>query len=117
MRDRIYNVSSDLEEPEQLFDLSPVEQKSESDGKVGGLSFIDEDSADEDAVTFTLGGTSKDQSGWEPFTVFYALRSGHVYSLCPVIPYRRYTMLLLYACSICMYTNYVHFVVLYDAII
>lgn len=48
----------------------------------------DEENSDEDAVTFTLGGSSKDKSGWEPFTVFYALRSGHIYSLCPVIPFR-----------------------------
>jgi hypothetical protein len=95
MQDRIYNVSSDLEEPEQLFDLSPVEQTQKSGKTQGGFSFDDEDNADEDAVTFTLGGMSKDQSGWEPFTVFYALRSGHVYSLCPVIPYRRYVIIVI----------------------
>jgi hypothetical protein len=82
----------DIEEPEQSFDLSPVQQKPITEQSVSGIgfSFDDEDNTDEDAVSFSLGGPSKDQSGWEPFTVFYTLRNGHMYALCPVIPYRRY---------------------------
>ncbi|KAI8098102.1 uncharacterized protein B0P05DRAFT_523460 [Gilbertella persicaria] len=82
---RIFDVSADIDEPEQSFDLSPAIQTS-NEPKVGFS--LDEDDSSEDAVTFSLGGSSKNTSGWEPFTVFYALRSGHIYSLCPVIPYR-----------------------------
>lgn len=78
----------DIEEPEQSFDLSPADNAVLE--KSRGFSFNnDEDDGEEDAVTFSLGGPSQDGSGWETFTVFYALRSGHIYALCPVIPYRR----------------------------
>lgn len=87
---RIFDISVDIEEPEQSFDLSPAEKPTTE--KSRGFSFDDtEDNGEEDAVTFSLGGPSQDQSGWETFTVFYALRSGHIYALCPVIPYRRYS--------------------------
>ncbi|CAO3642831.1 unnamed protein product [Mucor hiemalis] len=84
---RIFDISIDIEEPEQFFDLSPADKTIVEKGR--GYSFNnDEDDGEEDAVTFSLGGPSQDQSGWETFTVFYALRSGHIYALCPVIPYR-----------------------------
>lgn len=84
-------MSVDIGEPEQSFDLSPnVSTPVKEQQQRQGFSIDDQDSGDEDAVTFSIGaGLSQDQSGWEPFTVFYALRSGHLYSLCPVIPYRR----------------------------
>lgn len=84
---RIFDISVDIEEPEQSFDLSPADNAVVE--KSRGFSFNnDEDDGEEDAVTFSLGGPSQDGSGWETFTVFYALRSGHIYALCPVIPYR-----------------------------
>ncbi|KAG2207189.1 hypothetical protein INT47_012242 [Mucor saturninus] len=83
---RIFDVSVDIEEPEQTFDLSPNEKSEKS--SQGGFSLDDDESGEEDAVTFSLGNISRDTSGWEPFTVFYALRSGHIYSLCPVIPFK-----------------------------
>lgn len=88
---RIFDVSNNIEQPEQSFDLSPLERKSTTVSPIQRIGFSidnDEENSDEDAVTFTLGGSSKDKSGWEPFTVFYALRNGHIYSLCPVIPFR-----------------------------
>ncbi|CEP12760.1 hypothetical protein [Parasitella parasitica] len=88
---RIFDVSNDIETPEQSFDLSPSEQKPSIAPPTQRIGFSfddDDDNADEDAVTFALGGPSKDNSGWEPFTIFYALRGGHIYSLCPVIPFR-----------------------------
>jgi hypothetical protein len=87
--DRIFNVGVDIEEPEQSFDLSPVESKSGLKSH-RGFSFEDDDmNGYEDAVTFSLGGVSHEQSGWEPFTIHYALRNGHMYALCPVIPFGR----------------------------
>ncbi|EIE79701.1 hypothetical protein RO3G_04406 [Rhizopus delemar RA 99-880] len=84
---RIFNVGVDIEEPEQSFDLSPVESKSGLKSH-RGFSFEDDDmNGYEDAVTFSLGGVSHEQSGWEPFTIHYALRNGHMYALCPVIPF------------------------------
>lgn len=86
----MFDISVDIEEPEQFFDLSPVQIKKEDKNKPKvGFSFEDDDNTDEDAVSFSLGGISKDSSGWEPFTVFYTLRNGHIYALCPVVPYRR----------------------------
>lgn len=93
----IFDISVDIEEPEQTFDLSPNE-KSEKNSQ-GGFSFDDDESGEEDAVTFSLGNISQDTSGWEPFTVFYALRSGHIYALCPVIPYKRYGATIPYYCE------------------
>lgn len=68
----------DLDEPEQYFDLSPVKGGASSNGATNN-----------DVVSFALGGVSKDQSGWEPFSVFYTLRNGDIYALSPVLPYRR----------------------------
>ncbi|KAI9338861.1 hypothetical protein BD770DRAFT_331269 [Pilaira anomala] len=85
---RMFDISKDIEEAEQSFDLSPIEQPKKKTHQGGFSLDDDDDSGEEDAVTFSLGGTSQDESGWEPFTVFYALRNGHMYSLCPVIPYK-----------------------------
>ena len=88
---RIFDASTDIDEPEQTFDLSPVKKSPSRSVTPGrGLTFEDDDvNGYEDAVTFSLGGKSHKQSGWEPFSIFYALRSGHMYALCPVIPFRR----------------------------
>ncbi|KAG1450550.1 hypothetical protein G6F56_008317 [Rhizopus delemar] len=87
---RIFDMSTDIEEPEQSFDLSPIENNSETNTDLNrGFSFQEKDvNGYEDAVTFSLGGNSQEQSGWEPFTVYYALRNGHIYSICPVIPFQ-----------------------------
>ena len=85
---RIFDVSVDISEPEQSFDLSPAIQKPKDQPKIG-FSLDDDDNTDEDAFAFTLGNASTATSGWESFTIFYTLRSGHIYALCPVIPYRR----------------------------
>ncbi|KAI9480466.1 MAG: nuclear pore component-domain-containing protein [Benjaminiella poitrasii] len=87
---RMFDVSTDIDQPEQSFDLSPAEQKTpqQSHTVKNGFSVDEDNDSDEDVVTFSLGGASKDRSGWECFTVFYALRSGHIYALCPIIPYR-----------------------------
>lgn len=85
----MFNISEDIDEPEQVFDLSPVSAQKQVTSTRGGFSFDDDDhDGEEDAVTFSVGGTSQDQSGWEPFTIFYGLRNGHLYSICPVIPYK-----------------------------
>ncbi|KAI8336018.1 hypothetical protein BD560DRAFT_360066 [Blakeslea trispora] len=83
---RIFDVSVDINEPEQSFDLSPAIQTPKNQSKMGFS--LDDDNTDEDAVAFTLGSNSTATSGWETFTVFYTLRSGHLYALCPVIPYQ-----------------------------
>ncbi|CEI94981.1 hypothetical protein RMCBS344292_09182 [Rhizopus microsporus] len=87
---RIFDASTDIDEPEQTFDLSPVKKSPSRSVTPGrGFTFEDDDvNGYEDAVTFSLGGKSHKQSGWEPFSIFYALRSGHMYALCPVIPFR-----------------------------
>ncbi|GAN03513.1 conserved hypothetical protein [Mucor ambiguus] len=87
---RIFDISCDIEVPEQSFDLSPLDLVTITQPikRLGSFNVDDQDNSDEDVVSFTLGGLSKDKSGWEPFTVFYALRNGHMYSLCPVIPFR-----------------------------
>ncbi|KAI8975092.1 hypothetical protein BDF20DRAFT_876853 [Mycotypha africana] len=85
---RIFDISADIDTPEQSFDLSPAEKSSVSSNQSNVGFSVDVSDCSEDAVTFSLGGASKEESGWEPFTIFYALRSGHIYALCPVLPSR-----------------------------
>ncbi|KAI8384616.1 uncharacterized protein BYT42DRAFT_563086 [Radiomyces spectabilis] len=85
---RMFDVSADIEEPEQSFDLSPSQPKNDLPPQRGISLDDDLDDDEEQVATFALGGESKDDSGWEPFTVFYALRNGHMYALCPVLPFK-----------------------------
>ncbi|KAL0088539.1 hypothetical protein J3Q64DRAFT_1875667 [Phycomyces blakesleeanus] len=82
---RMFDVSKDIEEAEQSFDLSPLSRKKPS--KFKGFSFSEYMGPSEEAVSFSLGGDSNKDGGWEAFTVYFALRNGHVYALCPVLPY------------------------------
>ncbi|RCI05659.1 hypothetical protein CU098_011899 [Rhizopus stolonifer] len=86
---RIFNIGVDIEQPEQSFDLSPAEGNESIGVSLGrGFTFEDDDvNGYEDVVAFSLGGSSHEGSGWEPFTTHYALRNGHMYALCPVIPF------------------------------
>ncbi|KAG0171462.1 hypothetical protein DFQ28_005138 [Apophysomyces sp. BC1034] len=86
---RMFDISSDIESPEQVFDLAPSQRKRVPAPK-RGVFFTDDLDTDEEAVSFSLGGPSKDDSGWEPFTVYYALRAGHIYALCPVLPFKSF---------------------------
>ncbi|KAI9250051.1 nucleoporin Nup88 [Sporodiniella umbellata] len=77
---RIYDVSMDIEEPEQSFELSTTKSSNKEENKHTLAS-------GHNVATFTLGGQSQEQSYWEPFTVYYALCNGDMYSICPVIPF------------------------------
>ncbi|KAI7879763.1 hypothetical protein K492DRAFT_208027 [Lichtheimia hyalospora FSU 10163] len=86
---RMFDVSGNIDEAEQTFDLAPAHAKDKSSmGPVRGIILDDDLDSDEDVVTFTLGGKSEEGMNWEPFTVYYALRNGHLYALCPVLPYK-----------------------------
>lgn len=86
---RMFDVSGNIDEAEQTFDLAPAHAKDKSSMEpVRGIVLDDDLDPDEDVVTFTLGGNSQDGRNWEPFTVYYALRNGHIYALCPVLPYK-----------------------------
>lgn len=86
---RMYNLGHDLEEPEQSFDISPATTRfvHKSTKK---FSYSAEDIADdrEDAVSFCFGDADEATNGWEAFSIFYVLRNGHIYVLCPVLPYK-----------------------------
>jgi hypothetical protein len=85
----MFNIGDDISEPEQTFDLSPAD-KTNTTRNTGGISLDDDDDDDEDAVAFSFSGKqSEKDNGWESFTMYYALRNGHMYALCPVIPYTR----------------------------
>ncbi|KAI9317468.1 hypothetical protein BX666DRAFT_1937523 [Dichotomocladium elegans] len=87
---RMFDVSGNIDEAEQSFDLSPSQRRTSETSRRQSyaISLDDELDMDEEAVTFALGGKSEKESGWEPFTVYYALRNGHIYALCPVLPYK-----------------------------
>lgn len=85
----MFDVSESVDEPEQTFDLCPTQRKASNATQRGGISLVDELDSDEEVVTFTVGGNSQNDSGWEPFNIYYALRNGHIYALSPVIPYKR----------------------------
>lgn len=86
----MFDVSMDTNTPEQKFNLTVSQRKHSATTTTSfGISADDEMDEDEEVATFTLGGPSQDTSGWEPFTVYYALKNGHMYALCPVLPFQR----------------------------
>ncbi|ORX57000.1 hypothetical protein DM01DRAFT_1239881 [Hesseltinella vesiculosa] len=80
----MFDISADVNSPEQLFDLSVVSRKKKPQAMT--ISCEDEMDDRDQIATFTLGGPSEDTSGWEPLTVYYASTDGHLYALCPVLP-------------------------------
>ncbi|KAF5370096.1 hypothetical protein D9758_001201 [Tetrapyrgos nigripes] len=72
---REYDISVDAEEPQQVLSFVP-ERKAR-------MSFIAEDSAEREVVSFTLG---KGRADWGPLTVYALMKSGDVYSICPYMP-------------------------------
>jgi len=86
---RMFDLSKDLDEPEQAFDLSPAADRVVYKPSKG-YSYSAADVADEreDAVSFCFGDADELTNGWEPFSIFFVLRNGHIYVLCPVLPYR-----------------------------
>ncbi|ORZ20684.1 hypothetical protein BCR42DRAFT_409282 [Absidia repens] len=85
---RMFDVSVDTNTPEQKFNLAVSQRKQPTTTTSFGISADDEMDEEEEVATFTLGGPSHDTSGWEPFTVYYALKNGHMYALCPVLPFK-----------------------------
>ncbi|KAM3586599.1 hypothetical protein VKS41_001666 [Umbelopsis sp. WA50703] len=86
---RMFDLAKDLDEPEQLFDLSPAVNRFISK-PAKKFSYSAADIADdrEDAVSFCFGDSNETTNGWEAFSIFYVLRNGHIYVLCPVLPYK-----------------------------
>ncbi|KAI9244347.1 hypothetical protein BY458DRAFT_447831 [Sporodiniella umbellata] len=86
---RIFNIGDSIDQPEQEFDLSSVENREHvAESPSRGFVFEEDDvNGYEDVAAFSLGGSSHSQSGWEVFTIHYALRNGHMYALCPVVPF------------------------------
>jgi len=61
---RLYNCHVSTTEPEQTFYLTDAV----------------------DPISFSFGGSSYLDS-WQRFTIFLLMRSGHIYAICPVVPY------------------------------
>jgi hypothetical protein len=61
---RLYNCHGPVEQPEQNFYLTDAL----------------------DPISFSFGGSSYLDS-WHRFTIFLLMRSGHIYAICPVVPY------------------------------
>ncbi|THV08713.1 hypothetical protein K435DRAFT_959241 [Dendrothele bispora CBS 962.96] len=72
---REYDISVDAEEPQQVLSFVPERRNRKS--------FVAEDSADREVVSFTLG---KGRADWGPLTVYALMRSGDIYSICPYMP-------------------------------
>ncbi|KAJ2924970.1 hypothetical protein H1R20_g12145, partial [Candolleomyces eurysporus] len=71
---REYDISTDIEEPQQVLSFVP-ERKS---GAFGA-----EDESEREVTSFTLG---KGRADWGPLTVYALMRSGDIYSICPYLP-------------------------------
>lgn len=86
---RMFDLAKDLDEPEQLFDLSPATNRFVSK-PTKKFSYSAADIADdrEDAVSFCFGDSTETTNGWEAFSIFYVLRNGHIYVICPILPYK-----------------------------
>lgn len=86
---RIFDVGVNADQEEQKFDLSPTPRGRTSAGC--GFSPDDDFDEQEEAVSFVLGKPNgNDDGSWESFTVYYTLRNGHIYAMCPILPCRRY---------------------------
>ncbi|KAI8142425.1 hypothetical protein BJV82DRAFT_539839 [Fennellomyces sp. T-0311] len=84
---RMFDVSGSIDESEQTFDLSPTYQRNNARRPSRGIVLDDDLGSEDEAVSFAVGGKSQKGSGWEPFTVYFTLRNGHTYALCPVLPF------------------------------
>ncbi|KAH7916326.1 hypothetical protein BJ138DRAFT_1075738 [Hygrophoropsis aurantiaca] len=71
---REYDISMDTEEPQQVLSFVPDKK---------GSSFLAEDPSEREVASFTLG---KGKADWGPLTVYAAMRSGDIYSICPYMP-------------------------------
>ncbi|KAK9767803.1 hypothetical protein K7432_002084 [Basidiobolus ranarum] len=76
---RMYDIASDIEEPEQTFDFT----RSDISGVFSGGNTFSAESDGKEAVSFCFGSPKKD---WGPFTVYVLMKNGDIYSLCPVMP-------------------------------
>ncbi|KAI9307823.1 hypothetical protein BJ944DRAFT_247092 [Cunninghamella echinulata] len=81
----IFDISRDVNDAEQLFDLASSQRKTVPKVGIHALDVINDD---EEVVSYSLGGISHDTSGWETFTLYYTLKNGLIYALCPVLPFR-----------------------------
>ncbi|KAF8165176.1 hypothetical protein B0H34DRAFT_648691 [Crassisporium funariophilum] len=71
---REYDISVDTEEPQQVLTFVP-EKKSKS--------FMAEDDAEREVVSFTLG---KGRADWGPLTIYAVVKSGDIYAISPYMP-------------------------------
>ncbi|KAJ1668149.1 hypothetical protein IW140_000685 [Coemansia sp. RSA 1813] len=71
---KMYDVSEDLDSPEQIVSLFGAKE-------AGGSAF-----AMSHAISFCLG--SNTSAGWSRVTVFVLTNTGELYSLCPMLPRR-----------------------------
>ncbi|KAG4101288.1 hypothetical protein H8356DRAFT_1656393 [Neocallimastix lanati (nom. inval.)] len=82
---RLFDVSSESKEPEQLYYVGPQyydEYKYfNSSVYIPGRS-ISGNSEEMEAVSFTFGGGDD----WEIFTVYVLMKNGDVYAICPFLP-------------------------------
>ncbi|ORX91102.1 hypothetical protein K493DRAFT_287243 [Basidiobolus meristosporus CBS 931.73] len=76
---RMYDIASDIEEPEQSFDFA----RNDLASGFSGRNTYSAESDGKEAVSFCFGSAKKD---WGPFTAYVLMRNGDVYSLCPLMP-------------------------------
>ncbi|RPD67026.1 hypothetical protein L226DRAFT_529416 [Lentinus tigrinus ALCF2SS1-7] len=72
---REYDISVDADEPQQTTSFVPERRMSHS--------FLAEDAAEREVVSFALG---KGRADWGPLTVYALMKSGDVYAVCPYMP-------------------------------
>lgn len=72
---REYDISVDIEEPQQVLSFVPEKKTSKS--------YLAEDPAEREVASFTLG---KGKADWGPLTVYAVMRSGDIYAICPYMP-------------------------------
>ncbi|KAJ6539197.1 hypothetical protein B0H19DRAFT_1177668 [Mycena capillaripes] len=71
---REYDISVDIEEPQQVLSFVP-EKKTKS--------FVAEDASEREVASFSLG---QGRADWGPLTVYALMKSGDIYSICPYMP-------------------------------
>lgn len=71
---REYDIAVDTEEPQQVLSFVPEKTRK---------SYLAEDDAERQVVSFTLG---KGNADWGPLSVYAVVRSGDIYAICPYMP-------------------------------
>ena len=81
---RMFHITTDLNQPEQMWNLSCISQKQPFTLLSNKRGQFKSDTTTDNVVSFQIGKGD----GWDSFTVYTIMENGDIYSLCPIMPLR-----------------------------